>query len=72
MAERTVLLDVLPILGKLSRTAVGIAAFLVSLVLTAAAVLLSRLIHNPLLLTLFLAAAAGFWLYRRRRLRPAA
>ena len=66
----SVLLDVLPFLGKLSRTAVGIVTFLVSLVLTILTILISRLLYNPLLLAIVLIAAAGLFIraYKKKRL----
>lgn len=51
----SVLLDVLPIFGSLSRSLIGIMTFLVSLVLAIVTILVSMLIHNFIALIIALA-----------------
>ncbi len=69
----SVLLDVIPFLGSLSRGAAGCATFLVSLVLSAVTILVSLLLHNPIMvfLALGLSLFALFWGWRHRDRTPA-
>ncbi|MFO7167738.1 MAG: TMEM43 family protein [Chloroflexota bacterium] len=65
-------LDVLPILGRLSGTAIGALTFGVSLVLTVVTVLIAIIAHNIVLLAgVLLLLLAGVYLWSRVR-RPAA
>ncbi|MFC1639109.1 TMEM43 family protein [Patescibacteria group bacterium] len=54
----SVLLDVLPFLGRVSRAAVGLLTFVVSLVLTTLTIVVSRLLHSPIAILISLAVAA--------------
>src|SRR5690606_29181401 len=65
-------LDVLPLLGRLSGTAIGALTFGVSLVLTVVTVLIAIIAHNIVLLAgVLLLLLAGVYLWSRVR-RPAA
>lgn len=59
----SVLLDVLPILGAVSRAVVSGVAFLVALLLTFATIALSKIFHNPIALTLVVATGLGFLIF---------
>ena len=54
----SVLLDVLPLLGSVSRSVVGLVTFFVSLVLTAVTVLVSIIAHTPVALAIAVAATS--------------
>lgn len=65
----SVLLDVLPVMGKVSRGAVALVTFLAALALSAVTVLVSKLLHNPLALlaVLALTVAGGVYWFKRHR-----
>jgi hypothetical protein len=75
MGPISVLLDVLPLLGRVSRMVVGLATFVVSLVLTALTILLSRLLHSPIAIGISLVIVGGvivFLVMRGRKKAQAA
>jgi len=51
----SVLLDILPIFGTLSRSLIGVATFLISFVLTIVTIIVSMIIHNLIALLIVLA-----------------
>jgi hypothetical protein len=59
----SVFLDVVPFLGNVSRSVVGIATFLVSAVLTIVAIIISKIFHSwiALLVLAIVGAAAVYW-----------
>jgi hypothetical protein len=65
----SVLLDVLPIMGKVSRSAVGIVTFLVALVLSVVTMLVSKLLHNPIavMAVVVIVVAAGVYYFKKHR-----
>ena len=46
----SVALDVIPFLGELSRTLIGVVTFIAALVLSLVTIVISNVIHHPLLL----------------------
>lgn len=71
-APLSVVLDVLPILGKVSRTTVSIAAFLISLVLSLITIVVSMILHNwiAVLVVIVASIAAGVVWYKKRGNTP--
>lgn len=66
----SVFLDVLPIMGKVSRSAIGIVTFLVALVLSVVTMVVSKILHNPIALIIVLAVAVAggvYWFKRHRK-----
>ncbi|MFA7244615.1 MAG: TMEM43 family protein [Candidatus Magasanikbacteria bacterium] len=56
LAPLSVLLDVLPIFGTISRSVVGLVTFLVALVLSIVTIVVSMVLHNPLVLVIVVLA----------------
>jgi hypothetical protein len=70
LAPLSVILDVLPFLGSLSRTIISAIMFLVALVLSSITILISMVFHNifALIITLLIVfAILGFWIYSKKR-----
>lgn len=63
LAPLSVLLDVLPFLGKASRFMVGIATFAVALVLSAVTIIVSKIVHNVIALVVVLVVVVGIIVY---------
>jgi hypothetical protein len=63
------LLDVLPIFGTISRTLIGGICFLVALLLTSVTIIISMILHNPIVLIVSLLAVVGgiVWYMKSRR-----
>lgn len=59
----SVLLDVVPFFGKVSRFAIGAATFLVALVLSITTILVSMIFHNIIALIVIVALTAGTLFY---------
>lgn len=59
----SVLLDILPIFGALSRLIIGVATFIVSLVLTIVTIFVSMIIHNIIALFIALAVAVAIIIF---------
>ncbi|MHB8710372.1 MAG: TMEM43 family protein [Minisyncoccota bacterium] len=55
----SVLLDILPILGAISRSLIGVITFLVALVLTLVTIFVSMFLHSPIALLVALIIAIG-------------
>jgi len=56
----SILLDVLPIFGSISRSLIGIITFLVSLVLTIVTIIISAIVHSLIALIIVLVIVKGF------------
>ncbi|MEA3249605.1 MAG: TMEM43 family protein [Patescibacteria group bacterium] len=69
LAPLSVFLDVLPIMGKVSRSAVAFVTFLAALALSVVTMVVSALLHNPLALIVVLAVAVagGVYYFERHR-----
>ncbi|OGH88226.1 MAG: hypothetical protein A2507_05060 [Candidatus Magasanikbacteria bacterium RIFOXYD12_FULL_33_17] len=63
LAPLSVLLDVLPIFGTISRSVVGLVTFLVALVLSIVTIVVSMVLHNPLVLILVI-IAVGIYVFK--------
>jgi hypothetical protein len=65
----SVLLDVLPILGNVSRGAIGFITFITALVLSIVTILVSIILHNPIMVFLAVGFSgfAVFWAMRNRK-----
>jgi len=65
----SVLLDVIPLLGSLSRSLIGVVTFVIAIVLSLLMIIVSKIVHNVLFLILFLVFIAGlvFWLTRKKK-----
>ena len=68
LAPLSVLLDVLPFLGSLSRGAVSLATGLISFVLSVVTILVSMIFHNveALVVSVIVAAGVVFYLFKKR------
>ncbi|HHX58609.1 MAG TPA: hypothetical protein GX706_02485 [Candidatus Moranbacteria bacterium] len=65
----SVLLDVVPLLGSLSRSLIGVVTFVIAIALSLLMIIVSKIVHNVLFLILFLVFIAGlvFWLTRKKK-----
>ena len=67
----SVLLDILPIFGALSRSLIGIITFVVSLILTMVTILVSMLVHNLVALIISLVITIGaiiaFFIFMKKK-----
>lgn len=75
LAVVSVLLDVLPFLGSISRAALGLVTFVIAFALSIVTILVSMLIHSPIALAIAAAAVLGgawWWLKRKKPAQPAA
>ncbi|PIZ96110.1 MAG: hypothetical protein COX80_02140 [Candidatus Magasanikbacteria bacterium CG_4_10_14_0_2_um_filter_33_14] len=63
LAPLSVLLDVLPIFGTISRSVVGLITFVVALVLSIVTIIVSMFLHNPLVLILVI-IAVGVYVFK--------
>jgi len=68
LAPLSVLLDVLPFLGSLSRGAVSLATGLISFVLSLVTILISMIFHNviALVISVIIAAAVVFYFFKKK------
>ncbi|PIZ93468.1 MAG: hypothetical protein COX82_02540 [Candidatus Magasanikbacteria bacterium CG_4_10_14_0_2_um_filter_41_10] len=68
LAPLSVLLDVLPFLGSLSRGAVSLATGLISFVLSVVTILVSMIFHNvvALVVSVIIAAAVVFYFFKKK------
>jgi hypothetical protein len=65
----SVFLDVLPILGKVSRAAVGLITFVVAFILSLLTIIVSMLLHNPFVMVAVLVAVIGGGVYLFKKSR---
>ena len=73
VAPLSVILDVLPILGSISRTMVSVVMFVAALVLSIATILLSMILHSIwalILVVLIIAGGLGFYLKKKLAEKP--
>jgi hypothetical protein len=69
----SVILDVLPFLGKVSRGIMSLAAFIVSLVLSIVTIIISAIVHNIWVLIIIVAALIGggyYWYMQKKKSKP--
>lgn len=65
----TTFLDVLPVLGNIGGCMISIVSFVVALVLSAVTILISMILHNPIVLAVSVAGIIGgiIWYMRKRK-----
>jgi len=70
----SVLLDILPVFGAISRSLIAIVTFLTALVLTTITVIVSMIVHSLIALiitlTIFVGAIVAFFVIRKKRKQP--
>jgi hypothetical protein len=60
LAPLSILLDVLPLFGSISRSMVGLVTFVVSIVLSVVTIIISKVLHNPLALVVVVIAVVWY------------
>lgn len=68
----SVFLDIVPFLGNISRSVVGIATFIVSLVLSIITILVAKILHSviALIVVLLIAVGIGYWWLSKKKDQP--
>lgn len=63
LAPLSVLLDVLPLLGSVSRGVISMVTFVISLVLTVVTVIVSKFLHSPVAIAVAVVLIVGYVIY---------
>lgn len=73
LAPLKVLMDVIPIFGKVTGGVIGLISFLVALVLSIITIIISMILHSVIALVVVLVIAAGitFYIFQKRKNKPA-